>query len=82
MNKILKMITVLVTLTVVLALIISCSDDSIVNPVEDPVEDAVLGFDDTLFEFGTAPQNSTISHTFWLYSRGTDTLKILSIQPG
>jgi len=34
------------------------------------------------FDFGTVPQNSTISHIFWLYSTGDDTLKILNVVPG
>jgi len=34
------------------------------------------------FDFGFVPQYCKISHTFWLYSRGTDTLKILKVQPG
>ncbi len=35
-----------------------------------------------IFDFGHAPQNSTISHVFWLYSSGTEPLKILDIKPG
>ena len=34
------------------------------------------------FDFGYAPQNSKISHIFWLYSTGDDTLKILKVKPG
>ena len=34
------------------------------------------------FDFGYVPQNSTISHVFWLYSTGDDSLKILSVKPG
>jgi branched-subunit amino acid permease len=34
------------------------------------------------FDFGYAPQNSKVSHIFWLYSIGDDTLKILSVKPG
>jgi len=34
------------------------------------------------FNFGYVPQNSTISHKFWLVSTGDDTLKILKIVPG
>ena len=34
------------------------------------------------FDFGYAPQNSKISHDFWLYSTGDDTLKILNVKPG
>lgn len=34
------------------------------------------------FDFGYAPQNSSISHDFWLKSAGTDTLRILKVVPG
>lgn len=34
------------------------------------------------FDFGYVPQNSKISHTFWLHSTGDDTLKILKVVPG
>jgi hypothetical protein len=34
------------------------------------------------YDFGYAPQNANISHRFWLYSAGTDTLKITNVKPG
>lgn len=34
------------------------------------------------FDFGYAPQNSKISHVFWVYNRGDDTLKIEKVVPG
>ena len=37
---------------------------------------------ETVFDFGFAPQNATISHKFWLISTGEDTLKILKVVPG
>jgi len=37
---------------------------------------------ESMFDFGFAPQNSKISHDFWLYSTGDDTLKILKVKPG
>lgn len=37
---------------------------------------------ETAFDFGYAPQNSKVSHVFWLYSTGDDTLKILKVKPG
>jgi hypothetical protein len=36
----------------------------------------------TEFDFGFVPQSAKISHDFWLYSKGTDTLKILQVNPG
>lgn len=34
------------------------------------------------FDFGYVPQNAKISHVFWLHSAGTDTLKIVKVNPG
>jgi len=34
------------------------------------------------FDFGFVPQGSKISHVFWIKSVGSDTLKILNINPG
>ncbi len=34
------------------------------------------------FDFGYVPQNSKISHTFWIKSVGEDSLKIISVKPG
>jgi len=34
------------------------------------------------FDFGFVPQNSTISHVFWLHSNGDDSLKIIKVVPG
>ena len=53
----------------------------------DPVPEAVvsapqLTIPETEFDFGYVPQNAKISHDFWLYSKGTDTLKILQVNPG
>jgi hypothetical protein len=41
-----------------------------------------LYIEDPTFDFGFAPQQSKISHTFWLKSVGDDTLKILRVNPG
>jgi len=37
---------------------------------------------DAEFDFGFVPQNVRISHVFWLYSTGDDTVKILQVNPG
>jgi hypothetical protein len=34
------------------------------------------------FDFGFVPQDSKVSHTFWIKSVGEDTLKILNVKPG
>jgi len=34
------------------------------------------------FDFGYCPQNSKVSHDFWLLSTGDDSLKILKVLPG
>ncbi len=34
------------------------------------------------FDFGFVPQSAKVSHEFWLYSEGTETLQILKVNPG
>jgi hypothetical protein len=34
------------------------------------------------FDFGYVPQMAKISHDFWLYSTGDDTLRIFKVSPG
>lgn len=34
------------------------------------------------FDFGFVPQQSEISHEFWLHSVGDDSLRILKVVPG
>lgn len=34
------------------------------------------------FNFGFAPQNSKVSHVFWIKSVGEDSLIIISVKPG
>jgi len=41
-----------------------------------------LTINESSFDFGFVPQNSKISHDFWLDSTGDDTLKILKVVPG
>jgi hypothetical protein len=53
------------------------------KPVPSPViATPQLGIPEPEFDFGFVPQNAKISHVFWLYSTGTDTLKILQVSPG
>ena len=35
-----------------------------------------------VFDFGKVTQHTEISHTFWIKSVGTDTLRILKVEPG
>ncbi len=35
-----------------------------------------------IFDFGYVPQNSKVSHVFWLKSVGEDSLKVLKVTPG
>jgi len=41
-----------------------------------------LTIPESSFDFGFVPQNSKITHDFWLYSSGDDSLKILKVIPG
>ncbi len=41
-----------------------------------------MSLPESVFEFGYVPQNSKISHIFWIHSTGTDSLKIIKVSPG
>ena len=41
-----------------------------------------MSISEDYFDFGYVPQESNLSHTFWIKSVGTDTLKIIDIKPG
>lgn len=41
-----------------------------------------LTIPESIFDFGIVPQNSSISHVFWLHSTGDDTLRIINVKPG
>jgi hypothetical protein len=72
--------SILLTL-VAIAAFISCDS----NPVDNnkPVKiGPKLSIPESTFDFGYAPTASTVSHTFWLYSTGDDTLRITRINPG
>lgn len=34
------------------------------------------------FDFGMVPQGASVSHSFWVQNKGTDTLEIIQIKPG
>lgn len=52
-----------------------------VEPIPPPAAPR-LDIPDPEFDFGFVPQNAKISHVFWLHSAGTDTLKIVKVNPG
>lgn len=37
---------------------------------------------ETDFDFGYVPQNSRISHIFWIKNVGEDSLEIINVKPG
>ena len=41
-----------------------------------------LTIKESTFNFGYVPQNSKITHDFWLQNTGNDTLKIVKVVPG
>jgi hypothetical protein len=43
---------------------------------------AKVFIEETNFDFGYIPGGEVVSHSYYLYSRGTDSLKILKVQPG
>jgi len=34
------------------------------------------------WDFGHVPQNSVLSHDYWIKNTGTDTLRIIRVKPG
>jgi hypothetical protein len=50
------------------------------NPL--PPSKAKLHIGDTEFNFGFLPNDATVSHSFMMYNRGEDSLKILRVKPG
>ena len=60
--------------------LLSCGDDNVVAPPQQGSPE--LTIKEINFDFGSVPQASVISHRFWLYSTGTDTLHITQIVPG
>ena len=82
MKRICPLIFIPVLLSFSLALFLTCGDNRVSSFEEADFVGPRLSFGDTLFEFGYAPQNSTVSHTFWLYSTGTETVEIHRVVPG
>jgi hypothetical protein len=37
---------------------------------------------ETSWDFGHVPQNSTLTHDYWIRNIGTDSLKIIRVKPG
>lgn len=76
------LLTILILLTTSL-LFISCDKKSTNNNVTQNIPlFPQLTIYDSEFDFGIVPQHSKITHDFWLHSTGTDTLRILKINPG
>jgi hypothetical protein len=43
---------------------------------------AKVYIEETNFDFGYIPGGEVVSHSYYLHSRGTDSLKILNVKPG
>jgi len=41
-----------------------------------------MSLPETEFNFGYVPQQSKVSHEFWIHSDGDDSLKIIKVVPG
>ncbi len=41
-----------------------------------------ISFSETSWNFGRTPQNSRVSHAFWIKNIGGDTLRIIRVAPG
>ncbi|UCD16373.1 MAG: hypothetical protein JSV44_07865 [Candidatus Zixiibacteriota bacterium] len=62
--------------------LVACSETRITGANSKIAVGPRLGIPHDAFDFGLSPQISNISHVFQLYSVGTDTVRILDIQPG
>jgi hypothetical protein len=49
---------------------------------ETKATNAKVFVDETNFDFGYIPGGEVVSHSYYLHSRGSDSLKILKVQPG
>ncbi|MGB8657182.1 MAG: hypothetical protein WCE90_05290 [Candidatus Zixiibacteriota bacterium] len=41
-----------------------------------------ISFSETWWDFGRMPQQSSVSHVFWVKNVGGDTLRIIRVDPG
>jgi hypothetical protein len=41
-----------------------------------------IWFSETSWNFGRTPQQSSVSHVFWIKNIGRDTLRIMKVKPG
>jgi hypothetical protein len=75
-------------LTMVMVLLTSCGQgptQSVEGNGDDPIPTPLqpeMTIAEPSFDFGYCPQNSKVSHVFWLHSTGTDTLNIVQVKPG
>ncbi len=46
-----------------------------------PPSNAKVQVNETSFDFGHMPNDASVSHSYWLHSRGGDSLKILRVKP-
>ncbi len=46
-----------------------------------PPSKAKVQVDEVSFDFGHMPNDASVSHSYWLHSRGEDSLKILRVKP-
>ena len=42
----------------------------------------VVEVPETSWDFGHVPQNSKLTHDYWIKNIGTDSLKIIKVKPG
>ncbi len=65
--------------TIVIATLIALS---VLFATRSTAAGPLLKLPEAEFDFGYVPQGSKVTHVFWLYSVGTDTLKIIRVNPG
>jgi len=68
------MISVIIKLAKIFLLVLMLQGMALAGPK--------LNIPEPEFDFGYSPQTAKISHDFWLYSTGDDTLRIIKVSPG
>jgi hypothetical protein len=68
--------------SVLIILIVTVAVCGIAIGQETKSTSAKVFINETNFDFGYIPGGEVVSHSYYLHSRGTDSLKILKVQPG
>ncbi len=88
-SKLARMV-IFAAVSIWLIIVFGCGNDPVSSKksliVENGDSHVIFGseYDSTIvsFDFGYVPQQSKISHVYWLHNIGADSLEIVSVSPG